>query len=83
MAGALTRSPSIVDDSPKDLKQRGCPMDLVDHNQLTYLSTQERICVPQATLVGRAFQIEVHSRGLRSPGRNRSSQCGLSDLPWT
>jgi len=36
-------------------------MDFVDHNQLSYLSTQERIGVLQSTLVGGAFQIKVES----------------------
>jgi hypothetical protein len=73
MSGALTRSPPIVNDSPKDLKQRGCSMDFVDYNQPSCLSTQERIGVLQATLVGGAFQIKVESRGLSPPGCNGPS----------
>jgi hypothetical protein len=57
MSGALTRSPPVVNDSSKDLKQRGCLMDFVDYNQLSCLSTQKRIGVLQAALVGGAFQI--------------------------
>ena len=68
MSGALTCSPPVVNDSPKDLKQRGCLMDFVDYNQLSCLSAQKRIGVLQATLVGGAFQIKVESRGLSPPG---------------
>jgi len=73
MSGALTRSPSVVNDPSKDLKQRGRSMDFVDYNQLSYLSTQERIGIRQSTLVSGTFQIKVDSRGLRPPGYNRPS----------
>jgi hypothetical protein len=57
--GALTCGPTVIDDSSQNLKQRGCAMDLIDYNQFSGLSAQERIGVLQAALVGRAFQIEV------------------------
>jgi hypothetical protein len=48
-------------------------MDFVDYNQLSCLSTQKRVGVLQATLVGGAFQIKVESRGLSPPGCNAPS----------
>jgi hypothetical protein len=73
MSGALTRSPPVVNDSPKDFKQRGCSMDFVDYNQLSCLSTQKCVGVLQATLVGGAFKIKVERSGLSLPGCNGPS----------
>ena len=51
----------------------GRSMDFVDYNQLSCLSTQKRIGVLQATLVGGAFQIKVDSRSLSPAGCNGPS----------
>ena len=70
----------VINDSAKNLKQHGCAMDLIDYNQFPGLSTQERIGVLQAALVGRAFQIQIQGGGFGPSRRDSAGQGGLSYL---
>ena len=81
MPGALTCGPTLVNDSSKYLKQRGCAMDLVDYHELSDLGTQERIGILQAALIGRTFQIQVKGGGFSPSQCDSAGQGSLSHLP--
>ena len=63
VTGLAAGATPVVDDAAEDLEERRCPVDLVDHDELAGLSSQEGIGIVQPAPIGGSLEVEVERLG--------------------